>query len=413
MLETIGNSLIYKVILFFFAVYPIFFSLIWIITSIIYYFRRERGGRADFYRIDEHPMVSVFIPCHYEDRNIAATVERALGLDYPNFEVIVIDDGSRDRTWQQAERYIKHPRFRFVRKAYNEGKAMAINDVVPLANGEIILIIDADALVHTDFLTYIVPHFVKLPRMAAITGNPRVINTERLITKIQAIEFSSIIAILRRAQTVWGRILTVSGVVSAFRKSALLDVGLFDPEMATEDIAVSWKLQKRFYDVRYEPRAIADMQVPADLSGLWRQRRRWAKGLVQVLRKNVDIWRRYRFRRLWAVYTEAALSIFWAYCLVVLTIFWVISYSLGYKPLGAAPIPSWWGMLIATFSILQLGTGVLLARPYDRRISRFFLWSVLYPIGYWIYMSLITVAATPSGLFFKSAEPTRWRSVRK
>ncbi|MEK7817270.1 MAG: glycosyltransferase [Actinomycetota bacterium] len=410
--EAIAGNVIYQAALYFFAIYPIFFSLVWVITSIIYYLRREHAGDGGFYDIDEQPMVSVLIPAYFEERNIAGTVEHALELNYPNYEVIVIDDGSRDRTWEEVRQFLGNPGLRVIRKEQNEGKAMAINDAIPAANGSIIVIIDADAKVHPDFLKYIVPHFVRLPRVAGITGNPRVTNTGSLIAKIQAVEFSSIIAILRRAQTVWGRILTVSGVVSAFRKSAVLDVGLFDPDMATEDIAMSWKLQKRFYDVRYEPRAMADMEVPDTVMGLWRQRRRWAKGLSQVLRRNKDVLSHYKYRRLWAVYLEAALSIVWAYCLVILTIFWVISYSAGFQPLGAAPIPNWWGMLIATFSITQLLTGVLLARRYDTKIGWFFLWSVLYPIGYWIYMSIITVVSTPAGFFLKSQGPTRWRSVR-
>jgi biofilm PGA synthesis N-glycosyltransferase PgaC len=79
---------------------------------------------------------------------------------------------------------------------------------------------------------------------------------------VQATEFASIVSVLRRAQRVWGRTLTVSGAICAFRKSAMVDVGLFDPEMATEDIALTWKLQRRFYDVRYEPRAVVAMQCP-------------------------------------------------------------------------------------------------------------------------------------------------------
>lgn len=410
--EAIVNNPVYQAIIYFFASYPIFSSLVWVTTSLIYYIRRERTDDGDFYRIDEYPMVSVLIPAYYEERNITGTVEHALRLNYPRYETIVIDDGSRDRTWEKIKPFLSDPRFRVIRKETNEGKAMAINDAIPVARGEIVVVIDADARVHPDFLKYIIPHFVRLPRVAGITGNPRVVNTGQMIAKIQAVEFSSIVAILRRAQTVWGRILTVSGVVSAFRKSALLDVDLFDPDMATEDIALSWKLQKRFYDIRYEPRAVADMEVPVTTRSLWRQRRRWAKGLAQVLKKNVDVWSDYRYRRLWPVYAEAALSIFWAYCLIVLTIFWVVSYIAGFEPLGANPVPNWWGMLIATFSILQLFTGVLLARPYDPRISRYFPWAVFYPIGYWILMSVITVISTPTGFLSRSKGPTRWRSVR-
>jgi len=104
----------------------------------------------------------------------------------------------------------------------------------------------------------------------------------------------------------------VSGAICAFRKSAMVDVGLFDPEMATEDIALTWKLQRRFYDVRYEPRAVVAMQVPETLKGLYHQRRRWATGLAQVLRRNAVMFTDWRSRRLWPAFIEAVLSVLWA-----------------------------------------------------------------------------------------------------
>src|SRR4029077_15061673 len=102
---------------------------------------------------------------------------------------------------------------------------------------------------------------------------------------LQMIEFTSIISLLRRAQRIWGRILTMSGVVGAFRTSALIDVGPYSPEMATEDIDMTWRLQRAAYDVRYEPRALVWMTVPPSLRALVTQRKRWARGLAQVLRR--------------------------------------------------------------------------------------------------------------------------------
>ena len=90
----------------------------------------------------------------------------------------------------------------------------------------------------------------------------------------------------RRAQRIWGRVMTVSGAVVAFRRSAILDVGLFTPSMATEDIDMTWRLQMRFWDVRYEPRAVVWMEVPPNLREFWKQRRRWVRGLAQVLRRS-------------------------------------------------------------------------------------------------------------------------------
>jgi biofilm PGA synthesis N-glycosyltransferase PgaC len=410
--QAVSESLVYKLALLFFAVYPITTSITWVISTLIYYYRRENKPDKSFYEVNEKPFVSILVPCFYEEQNLFPTLASLTNLNYSNYEVIVIDDGSRDKTWKVARRFLVNDHFRFLRKTKNEGKSMALNDAILVARGEIIVVIDADARVKPDFLNFIVPHFVRFPRLGGLTGNPRVANHQTLIGKVQAIEFTSIVSVLRRSQSVWGRILTVSGVVSAFRKSALLDVGLFDPDMATEDIALSWKLQKKFYDIRYEPRALVYMQVPETLKNLWKQRFRWAKGLGQVLRKNWDIFTSIKYRRLWPVFIEAVLSIAWAYCLIVLTVFWVISYSLGLKPLGSSPIPNWWGMLIATACLWQLLVGVLVDKAYEPTITRYYLWAVLYPLGYWFYMSLITFFATPAGLGLR-AKTSRWQPLRQ
>jgi biofilm PGA synthesis N-glycosyltransferase PgaC len=211
---------------------------------------------------------------------------------------------------------------------------------------------------------------------------------------------------------VWGRILTVSGAICAFRKSAMVDVGLFDPEMATEDIALTWKLQRRFYDVRYEPRAVVAMQVPETLRALYRQRKRWATGLAQVLRRNAGMFGDVRTRRLWPVFIEAVLSVAWAYTAVTMIAFWAISYAIGLEPLGANPLPNFWGMVIATIALVQLAVGVWLDRHYNRSVGRFYLWAAMYPLFYWILMLVITVTATPGALLRRSGKTSHWKTER-
>ncbi|MDQ3327946.1 MAG: glycosyltransferase, partial [Chloroflexota bacterium] len=336
-----------------------------------------------------------------------------LALDYPRtaFEIVIVDDGSTDRTCQILEPYVDRGQIRLVRKLQNEGKAMALNDAFPLLRGEIVVIIDADIQARTDVLRYMVPHF-QSGRVAAVTGNPQVANTDSLLAKIQATEFASIVSVLRRAQRVWGRILTVSGAVTALRKSAVVDVGLFDPDMATEDIALAWKLQRKFYDVRYEPRAVVDMQVPEGIRPLWRQRKRWALGLGQVLRKHAAMFTDWRTRRLWPVYVEACLSILWAYTVSVMVLFWALSYAVGLEPLGASPLPNLWGMVIATAALVQLGTGIWLDRHYYPGVTKFFFWAAMYPMFYWGVMTIITVLATPRALLGKPQHVTRWHTPR-
>jgi biofilm PGA synthesis N-glycosyltransferase PgaC len=261
-LEAIETSAVYWTALFFFAFYPIGSSVMWTVTTLTYYARREFRKKKWAPVLEQYPAVSVLIPSYYEELHIEETITSCLLLDYPDFEVVVVDDGSADRTVEKVLPYVAEGRVRLIAKTENEGKAMALNDAIPCLRGEIVVVIDADSFPEPEMLRYIVPHFSSA-RVAAVTGNPRVIERDTFLAKLQTIEFTSIVSILRRAQRVWGRILTVSGVATAFRKSALVDVGLFSPDMATEDIDMTWKLQMRYYDVRYEPAKAATRPLEA------------------------------------------------------------------------------------------------------------------------------------------------------
>jgi biofilm PGA synthesis N-glycosyltransferase PgaC len=409
-LRWIADTPPYAVALGFVAVYPIFTGVMWTLTSLIFYGRNERHPLEP--DEDDVPFVSIVVAAYCEEAVIGETLDALLELDYPNYEVVVVDDGSRDRTGEIVRRrLVPDGRVRLLEKRVNEGKAMALNDAIPVTRGEIVVVIDADIRPRPDVLRYMVGHF-RHGRVAAVAGNPQVTNTRTMLAKIQATEFASIVSVLRRAQRVWGRILTVSGAICAFRKSALVDVGLFDPDKVTEDIALSWKLQRRFYDIRYEPRAVVAMQVPETFAGLWKQRKRWAKGLAQVLRSNANLLGHWRSRRMWPVFIEAVCSVLWAYLAVGMIGFWALSYAAGLKPLGANPLPNFWGMIIATVALVQLGVGLWLDRHYNPKVGRFFLWAPMYPLFYWIVMLVVTVTATPAALLRRGERTSHWRTSR-
>lgn len=413
LLETIQHSGPYWVTLVFFAAYPVVTSVMWITTSLVFVLRWERGdvdvapGTSKVYL----PMVTVLMPAHNEEAVIERSLAAACEIRYPRYEIIVVNDGSTDGTVAAVMPFVRSGRVRLVDKRVNEGKALAINDALPLARGEIVLTLDADAAPEPDILSHIVPHF-RAARVAAVTGNPRVRNTSNLLARLQAIEFTSIISLLRRSQRVWGRIVTVSGVVAAFRRSALFDVGGFSPNMPTEDIEVTWKLQKRFYDVRYEPNAVVWMTVPLSLRAHFKQRLRWARGLMQVLRKHRDVLAHWRYRRMWPVFVESSLSILWAVCFVVLTTLWLVSYAAGYPPVGASPIPNFWGMTIGTLCLLQLAVGAWVDRRYDRGIWRFFPYAIFYPLIYWALLALTTVLSLRHLFTAPRSQPVTWTTQR-
>jgi biofilm PGA synthesis N-glycosyltransferase PgaC len=405
-----ADTPIYHVALAFVAVYPIVTAVMWTITSLIFFRRNERDSAP---ALDgELPFVSIVVPAYCEATVIEGTLDALLSLDYPHYEIVVVDDASPDQTAEIVRLHLTpHGRVRLLAKRVNEGKAMALNDAIPITRGEIVVIVDADIRPHRDVLRHMVGHF-RDGRVAAVAGNPQVDNTRTLLAKVQATEFASIVSVLRRAQRVWGRILTVSGALCAFRKSALVDVGLFDPDKVTEDIAMSWKLQRRFYDIRYEPRAVCAMQVPETFRALWKQRTRWARGLAQVLRTHRDLPLDWRGRRLWPVFIEAVCSVLWAYTTVTLVAFWALSYAAGLAPLGASPIPNFWGMVIATLSLVQLAVGVWLDRHYNRGVGRFYLWAAIYPMFYWGLMLVVTVVSTPAALFRRRQATSHWHTAR-
>lgn len=410
LLAAIQHSWMYWVAIVFFAAYPIVTSVMWITTSLFFRNRWEKPETP--VALTRYPRVSVLIPAHNEERVIANALAAATAIDYPDFEVVVVDDGSTDGTRGVVEPYVRRGQVRLIAKQQNEGKAMAMNDALPCLNGEIVLIMDADAEPASDILRHMLPHF-EHARVAAVTGNPRVKNVDTFLARLQLIEFSSIVSLLRRSQRIWGRIMTVSGVVAAFRKSALLDVGGFSPEMPTEDIELTWKLQRRFWDIRYEPRALVWMTVPSTLSGLISQRRRWSRGLMQVLRKHRDIVLHWKYRRMWPIFVESVLSILWAACFVVLTSLWIVSYAAGYPPVGAHPIPNLWGMVIATLAMLQLLAGTLMDRRYDPDTLKFYPYAVYYPIVYWMLLAWTNFISLPWLVRAPSLQAIRWQTERK
>lgn len=224
--------------------YPLLMSWVWMAGAFVFWLRRERG-RPLFDappRTIETPGVSVLVPCYNEGDNAEETLTQALALDYPDFEVIAIDDGSSDNTGEVLDRMAaRHQRLRVIHLAQNQGKAVALQAGALLARHEILLCIDGDALLDQNCARWMARHFVDDPRVAAVTGNPRIRNRTTLLGRLQVGEFSSIIGLIKRAQQSFGPLFTVSGVITAFRRPAVHEVGYWSPDVLTEDIDIDRK----------------------------------------------------------------------------------------------------------------------------------------------------------------------------
>jgi biofilm PGA synthesis N-glycosyltransferase PgaC len=266
--------------------YPLFMAYLWMIGAVYYYWRRERGRPDHTHEpiLPRYPGVSLVVPCHNEGDNVHETIAALLAQTYPHFEIIAVNDGSRDNTGALLDELAeKHPQLRVLHFARNQGKAMGLRMAALVSPHEFLVCIDGDALLDPHATSWIMSHFVQGARVGAVTGNPRIRTRSTLLGKLQVGEFSAIIGMIKRAQRIYGRIFTVSGVVSGFRKTALHQVGYWSLDMVTEDIDISWKMQLNHWDIRYEPNALCWSLMPETLRGLWKQRLRWALGGYEVL----------------------------------------------------------------------------------------------------------------------------------
>ena len=393
--------------------YPLLMSFVWMIGALIFYWRLEwRPDNPP--TLKEYPFFSVLIPCHNEEGQINDTVVQLLELDYPKYEIVIIDDGSTDNTASILHDLSKtHERVRAVYLKENQGKAAALNVGCLIARADLILTIDADAFLDPKALKWMAWHFVTFPRVGAVSGNPRVLNRTTLLAKIQTGEYSTIIGLIKRTQRVLGKLLTVSGVIAAFHRQALVSVGLLDTDMVTEDIDITWKLQKRFWDVRYEPRSICWILVPETLKGLWRQRLRWSQGGVEVLRKHRDIWQDWRQRRLWPVYLEYVFSVVWAYAFWTLVTLWALTevFNLTLPMRLVPPIPpAWAGSILALTCVTQFVVSLCVDHIYEKKMVRYLFWVIWYPFMYWMIGSLTVIVGAPKALLKKKGARAVWRS---
>lgn len=391
------------VLLAFAYYYPLFMSYVWMCGGLYYRWHWERGERIDEPpRLKEYPPVSILVPCFNEEDNIEETVFHLSQLNYPDYEFICINDGSSDETGAKLDRLAGlHDRLRVVHLATNSGKARALNTAAVLAKHEILVCIDSDAILDPDALVWLVRHFDNSPRLGAVTGNPRIRNRSTLLGKIQVGEFSSIIGLIKRAQRIYGRIFTVSGVVTAFRRAALQRVGFWHAGTVTDDIDVSWRLQLNHFDVRYEPNALCWILMPETYRGLWHQRLRWARGGAEAALLYGRRMFRWRSRRMWLVFAEYWLSVVWSYLLAAIVLLWLVGkfFQLPESIHVPSLVPGWHGVVLASTCLLQFFVSLIIDSRYERNMLRHFFWMIWYPLAYWLISVFTTVVALPKTLF--------------
>ncbi len=386
-----------ELLLVFVALWPVCTAATWVAGGLVFRIFDERHAVEE--PAGGWPGVTVLIPAYNEEAVIATSVAAAIAVDYPVLEVIVLDDGSTDATEAAAlEASAGDPRCRVIRDPVNRGKADRLNVGMSQARHELVAVTDADTHMHPEALKLLVARICRSPLLAAVAGAPHVTNRGRVLTAMQVLEAASIIGLIRRTQSLTGRVGVVAGVLGLFRRDRVLAVGGYDPRMATEDIDLSWKLLLRGWHTAYEPRALVGMQVPVSISALWMQRKRWARGQGEVLHIHFGEARRWRNRHMWLLGFEGLASLLWvaalALALVIATL--GILVGLGENVFGFA---LGWGVAIALVALVQTTVALTLERPYDRSIFRPLLLGVLYPVAYWIISGLAALHSEVGSLF--------------
>ena len=378
-----------ELLLLFVALYPVVTAAFWVAGGLLFRVLEERDAAVE--PEGGWPGVSVLIPAHNEEAVIATCVAAALGSDYPELEVIVLDDGSTDRTEAVAlEASARDSRCRVIRDPVNRGKAVQLNVGFAQARHELVAVTDADTHMHPAALKLLVARISRSPLVAAVAGAPHVTNRGRFLLAMQVLEAASIIGLLRRTQSLTGRVGVVAGVLGLFRRDRVLAVGGYDPRMATEDIDLTWKLVLRGWQTAYEPRALVGMQVPDTLRALWAQRKRWARGQGEVLHVHFGEVTQWRHRRLWLLSGEAFVSLLWVAALGASLVIGALAIFLDESEhlFGFALA---WGFAITFVATVQMVVAANLQHGYDRSIFRALVVGALYPVAFWLVSATAAV----------------------
>ncbi len=250
-----------------------------------------------------HPRVAVLIPAYNEEKVIVRTIRSVMMSNYKNIRIIVIDDGSKDRTYDVArEAYpsdIASGRLTVLTKP-NAGKAEALNYALNYTDEEVYVGIDADTVIAHDAISRLVTFFAN-PEIGAVAGNAKVGNRVNLWTQWQALEYITSQNFERRALDLFDVVTVVPGAIGAWRTSAVKAGGCYHSNTVAEDADLTMNLIEQGYDVIYEDRALAFTEAPINMQGLMRQRFRWSFGILQAVFKHRGAIKRNRAMGLFAL----------------------------------------------------------------------------------------------------------------
>lgn len=402
---TAGQTFL-NILLLILCLYPVVGSFFWFAGALSYRFLKTNKRDTDWQAIpaDQQPMITIMIPAHNEEVMIEETITYLFDqLNYSNFEVLVMNDGSTDQTGAIIRRLQQtYPRLRSVEILKNKGKAHAFNIGMYFAKGDYILSNDADTIPEPDALMKYMNFFMRDRDMntSAVTANMDVQNRTSLLGKSQTVEFTSIVGVIKRSQTaINDSMYAYSGANTLYKKDFLIDVGGFRQNRATEDISIAWDHQMIGAVPRFAPNVIFHMNVPETIHDLYKQRKRWAQGGTEVWLTNIKkfichpIAHRYQL----SMFVDSTLSIVWSFFFVLTSLAYIVTmggflFAGDYERVMHGIDISF---IFVTFELFAGFMQLLAALLLDHHGAKlkYLLFSPLYMLFYWM-VNPITVVMT-------------------
>lgn len=239
---------------------------------------------------DELPKVSIIISAYNEEDKISDCIESLKAVDYPRdqYEVIILNDGSKDKTSSIVAKYADGKNIVFVDNKENKGKAACLNQGISLAKGSYVACMDADTVVPKDILKKIVPYF-KDNEIGSVTVSIEVNNPKNFLQRIISIEYILGLSLFLKVFSSLNCIHVTPGPFSIYRKSLLDKINGFDENNITEDLEIAYRIHKSGYKIANCMNVAVKTITPHNFKDLYRQRKRWYSGALLTLWQHKDI----------------------------------------------------------------------------------------------------------------------------
>jgi poly-beta-1,6 N-acetyl-D-glucosamine synthase len=339
------------------------------------------------------PFVSILVPVYNEDKVITDSIKSLLELNYPNYEIIIINDGSTDKTKQVAETLVGYKKGKvsevkisLINKP-NGGKAKALNTGVKYSKAEIVLCMDGDSQLSPDCVKLAVRHFANM-EIGAVAGNVKVLNRGKLFTDLQALEYIEGLNMARSAQSFVRLVNIIPGPIGLFRKKAIEEAGYYSSDTFAEDADLTLKILANGWKIYYEPNSISFTEAPVKLQQLLKQRYRWTRGIIQSIKKHRKLMTNPSIHFgdtfiLWSMFYEALI---WPAMNIAANLFFIIAaFAFGFSSL----IFFWW----AGLALLDLVTALYCVAA-EKEEFRLVSYSIIYRMFFILIIDICKLMST-------------------